>query len=378
MKINSILYGCLNVSLCAFAMEKPKPEVFPIPTLIKTEKLTLPITVNFTPDGTKAVIGAAIENDKGVYGEVFVYDSNLDTQISKFSYPYAIDVADISPDNQNMALTNMSNPVQMVSITDGKVVATVPNASILPNTIQYNKAGNQLLLADPNGVYIYDIDGQAVTTVISGYSQNRVAYFKPDNNNIIAIAQELPGSSQNGVQLWDIAAKKSIRNFKPKPEPVYQLAFNQTGDKLVCGQVSYLSVWDTHSGQETELLNGAGKLVSRPGKKKWSAAQFLAFIPGKNIFFAPVSTQQNNGIILACDIDHPEDNISFGDVGPDMSKFVGNITISPNGQNLLVAREAGDDVCLWDISSINTNLKRVAQILKAKSEQSGKSRCALL
>lgn len=338
-------------------MEKPK---LPQPTLTQTVKLTLPITANFSPDGTKAVIGAAIENNQGVYGQVFVYDTYAwDKPASQFSYPYAVDVADISPDGQNICVTNMSNPVQIVRVTDGTVVATVPKSTILPNTIQYNKEGTKVLLADPNGVYLYDIAGNQVATVLSEYNQNRVAYFKPDDNNIIAIAQELPGSSQNGVQLWDISANKSIKQFKPKPEPVYQLAFSPKGDKLVCGQVSYLSVWDVESGQEVELLNGAGKLVnkSNPSKKKTSAMQILGFIPGKNIFFAPVNTDQTNGGILMCDIDNPESNIRFGDLGPDMSKVIFNLAVSPNGDTLLTTREMGDSVCVWKISGTTDSIQ---------------------
>lgn len=331
----------------AAAMQNPQP--FPTPTLSKTVSLTLPITVNFTPDGTKAVMGAAVEGSEAVCGEVYVYDSNLNAQISKFSYPYAIDVADLSPDSQNICLSNECTSTQIVSLNGGKVVASLPDQTIRPTTIEYDKEGKQLLIASPNGVYLYDIAGQTVTHVVSEYSQNRVAYFKPDNNSIIAMAQELPGTCQNNVQLWDLKAKKSIRTFKPKPEPVYQLAFNSTGDKLVCGQVSYLSVWDTKSGQETELLNGAGKLVHNPRKKKGSAMQLLAFVPGKNIFFAPVNTMQNNGAILACDIDAPENNIRFGDVGQDMSKLILNVAVSPNGNTLLAAREIGNDVCVWNI-----------------------------
>lgn len=349
MKIFNLVYGCLGLSLLVSAMQKPQQ--FPTPTLTKTVPFSLPTTVSFTPDGTKTVISSASATREADSDHVYIYDSSVTSQIAEFGFPYPVNVADISP-GQNICLINDRTSAEIVSVLDGKVLATLPDPSILAATIQYDNEGKRLLIACPNGVYLFDVTSNKVSNVISEYSQNRVAYFNPVNNDEIAVAQELGSSSETGVQLWSLKARKAIHTFKPKPEPVYQLAFNPAGDKLVCGQVSYLSVWDTKSGQETELLNGTGKLVSKPIGKKWGAAQIIKFLPDKNIFFAPVNSLQENGAILACDIDTPANNMRFGQMGQDMSKCITSVAVSPDGQTLLAARELGDDICMWDISAL--------------------------
>lgn len=347
----------LSVSLYSLTNAMHSPQEVPNPTLNKTMAVTNPQSVGFTPDNTKVVI-TATQSSQNSPGQLLIYDRGLNTQISKFEYEYAVDVADISSDSHTLCLTNANTHAQIVSLDSGKVVSWLPDSSIRSTTVQYNKEGTKLLYSSPNGVYIYDLTGKKVTNILSEYCQSRVAYFNPTDNSIIAIAQELPGSSQNGVRLWDLKARKSIREFKPKPEPVYQLAFNPMGDSLVCGQVSYLSVWDTNSGKETELLNGAGKLVTKPSSKKCGAFQIIQFMAGKNIFFAPINTFEHNGAILECDIDAPASNIRFGQLGQDMSKCVTSIAESPDDQTLLAARELDNTVCVWDVFDANKSKQK--------------------
>ena len=354
MKVRVLM--CLSVS--TFIMCMQNPQLLSPPTLTKIVPFSLPATVSFTPDGTKTVISSSSITGEADLGHVYIYDSNVTTQIAEFGYPYPINVADISPNSQNICLINDRTSAQIVSVVDGKVIATLPDQSIQAATIQYDKGGKRLLIASPNGVYLFTMETNQISNIVSEYSQNRVAYFNPANNDVIAVAQELGNSPETGVQLWDLKARKATHTFKPRPEPVYQLAFNTAGDKLVCGQVSYLSVWDTSSGQETELLNGAGKLVSKPTCKKWGAVQSLAFIPDKNIFFAPINSAQENGSILICDIDAPQNNMQFGQRGQDMNKCINSIAVRPDGQTLLAARELANDVCVWDILALKKNLEK--------------------
>ena len=80
--------------------------------------------------------------------------------------------------------------------------------------------------------------------------------FSPDNRHLAS------GSADNGVRIWDIEAKTSVRLSPEHGDRILGLAFSQDGKRLVSGSEDHsLRLWDASNGKLIREMPGHEKAV---------------------------------------------------------------------------------------------------------------------
>lgn len=343
------LYICILANLLATAMDAPQGKLLPNPTLIKTILLAQPATARFTRDGKKLLIGSQVQEGSQYTSKILVYDtSNYDQPIVQFPYPYdtyAIDTDPANPDNACIA--NFPVAAQIRNITNGNIVATLPEETGVVQTMEYSNDGKQLLFATASGTFLVDVATAKMSTMLMAGSM-RAARFKPTDNNLIAYVAQ-PQEQENGtytIYLQDVRAKDLA--WKTDSEiPVFGLAFNSKGDHLVANDLWNFGLYDTATGKLKKYLSINGKPEKHfkpiPKNKGLTYADSGKF--RGDIFFGSTDSAQ----MVIFDISNGKNTHLSEQTGN--SSDVWQLDISPDGK-MLVAPQSCGMVQFWDISEI--------------------------
>lgn len=348
MKI--LKYGCLLINMLAYSMQAPQVPL-PKPTIINTLALAQPATARFTRDGKKLVIGACVQDGNSYTGQIYVYDAaNYGKSPFQFHYPYDTYAIDTDPTNTNNAcIANWPIPAQICDITNGSTLSNLPQETQGVQTVGYSNDGKQLLFATYSGAFCVDVATAKISAMIMELNM-RASRFKPTDNNVVAYVPE-PTGQGNGhstIYLQDVRAKSPAWKIDSEL-PVYGLAFNEAGDKLVAMDAWNFGLYDTVAGKLLKYLNQKGKPEKQfkpiPKNKAICYADSGKF--KDTIFFGSTDGAQ----MVIFDIDSGKNLYLSEQTG--QSSDVWQLDISPDGKTLVAPQSCGV-VQIWDISSIGS------------------------
>lgn len=326
------------------------------PKLLQEVGVDSPAAARFTRDGSSLVLGSAA-------CKFLVYNTSDYTQ-PKLTIPlnydnFSIDTSPMLP--TCAVIGNCFLPASIWNIKVGTKLVDLPEITKSAATVQYSNDGTQILTATSQGCQIVDLGTNDIRTVNN--ADMAAARFNPIDNNILVCATTCPEQTSSSiVSVYDVRTKKPA-TVLANSLPVYGLAFNPDGSKLVSISAFNFGIWDSKKAALIEYLNTKGQKVSMPvpvpKRKAVIYADSLAFIPGSNIFIGAI----DNGKVTVCDIDCPQESIQFnlnGDSGGDAFA----LDISPDGRTLATGVFERNSLRIWDISNVKKGLKEKYQSTK--------------
>ncbi len=202
--------------------------------------------LSFMPDGTRMVFWAAA----GV--QVF----NLQTLQFEMvlGSPLTLTAVVLSPDGNTLAWALADNTMQLIRISDKKLLHTLIGHTDVIGKLRFSPHGDRLYSASHDSwVRIWDLDGNLVGAFqpTGGASSNGVLGIgiSPDGSMIATIPFDGP------VKLWDLSDYHLVRQLGAYGGyETSDAAFSPDGQLIVAETANGLFLWKTSDG--TELLGG--------------------------------------------------------------------------------------------------------------------------
>lgn len=326
------------------AMDNPNQSLahtFPKPQLRYQAPLASPQSARFTVDGKRLVVGSA-----ACKFVVFDTSSNYSNPLLTAQVTYNASPIDCNPIYVDAAaIGSCFLPVAIWNITSGKQQTILPDETKGAFTLEYNKAGTQILNAG-QGAYLTDLESN--TSQVIGTNTIQTARFCPSNNNLVAMATACMANQNGIITLWDLRANKTCHSIDPKL-PVFGLKFNPDGSKLLSISNFDYQVWDTSTGTLVKTINLKGDTISKPIRtdKKINYADTVVFTRDTNTFIAASAL----GKITICDLDNEHRNIEF-DLADGAVSDAFAMDISPDGSTLVTGLYEQNEIKIWDICAI--------------------------
>lgn len=192
--------------------------------------------------------------------------------------------------------------------------------------IEYSPDSNQLAVATPIGIWIYDSQSGEELNLLTGHS-SEVDHFaySPDGATIATGAWD-------GVRLWDVATGKPKALIKTKA--LRSLTFSPDSTTIVTGSnFGPVELWDVTTGQRKAEFVGHTSIVSS-----------MACSPDKTT----IATASNDKTVRLWDIATGQTKATLA----GHTESVTSVTYSPDGYTIATT-SLDDTVRIWDAFSGN-------------------------
>ncbi len=300
----------------------PRSELEPTATVISELPSTTPhcftpidlTPIAFTPNNSMLVI----RGSSGV--QIF----NLETmkEESLFQAPQNLLSATLSPDGETLAWSLEDNTIQLIQISDGKLLNTLAGHTDSVYKLRFSPTGDKLFSASHDGsVMIWDRNGNELQTLEIGGEVLGIG-ISPDGTKLATIPFDGP------VELWDLVKNKKIAALGGTAgNDTSDAYFSPDGQYLAADLATGLYLWRISDGQLVwnEVKNSLATTFSPDGR-------FLAYSDvedgDKVILSSPDGTQSIQSL--------------EGMQGP-----VWELIFSPNSS--LLAATGGPEIRIWQV-----------------------------
>ena len=278
-KILTLVFGVvvvLSISSCQ-ADEETLPTSMPEPTSLPTSTPTAeptptsivatptaeplcftPVDLNpiaFTPDNAMLVIKGGTEvqifNLKTMKEDIFLQASQN------------IMAAAFSPDGQTLAWALEDFTIQLVQVSDGKILHSMPGHTNMITKLLFSPGGDKLFSASADGyVRIWDPQGEALDALMVGPEVEGLG-ISSDGTQLATVPFDGP------VELWDLTESRKIKALGGTggfitSDPV----FSPDGKYLAADLASGLYLWQLSDGKSLwdDLKNSMAITYSPDGR----------------------------------------------------------------------------------------------------------------
>ena len=169
----------------------------------------------------------------------------------------AVLAADISPDQQFVALGGPNKQVKIYSTKDGRQTGVIKKHTEWVTAIAYSPDGKFLATADRNGgveVWESGADPKPFNTLAGHKVACTALAFMP---GVLASASE-----DGKIVLWNVKEGTEIRNWAAHPGGVLWVDFTPDGRIVSCGRDKIAKVWDA-TGKQIIATEALGDLALR-------------------------------------------------------------------------------------------------------------------
>ena len=341
----------------------------PRPVEIELDERTLPVTLAFTPDSRRLVVGRA-------GGDLVVLDAVAGGQLARFRVGERCVMAmSVSPDGQRVATACAGtdrNIAHVYDLASGNRLQSLAGHNGDVESVQYSPDGMYLATGGEDcTVRIWDAETAEETARMLGHERGVSAVvFAPGGGKLYSL------SFPNVLKVWKTKVAHEKITFTCTGR-LSQAAFSPDRDRVATGSYDgTLTVWDAGSGRElaaVESPNSIQCLAWSPdgqalatgnhsaNTRLWDpdtlqeiralgfGSQCLAFTPDGGRLITgwerrirlgdlPISVAAKPHLIRVCDV-------ASGEVVSEIQKHEGNlaaIALSPDGHTLATTHE------LWD------------------------------
>jgi WD40 repeat protein len=300
----------------------PSAAITPVVTPITICASSSFIPIAFLPDNTH-LLGRTET-------ELRIIDSDTGQETSFLTPSEQVVAADLSVDGQILALALENHSIQLIRMSDKKVLDTLVGHLDRITSVKFSPAGDRLISASVDAwVRVWGIDGKLQSSFQPGGADNFPA-------EVLGIGISADGatlgtiSAEGPLKLWDLSSNKKKAEFEGSISGGYdgsEVVFSKDGKFMAegLGGGGQISLWS--------LLDGA---------LLWRGGIFaIAFSPDARFFVYTDVDEQGNNIIVLLSADGKEEiRVLRGHPGP-----IWEVLFSPDGAKLASVDDS--EMRLW-------------------------------
>lgn len=195
-----------------------------------------PSIIRFSRNGQLLLTGGGMG---GKSGKVVLWDVKTGERVASVGNEFdQVLGADLSPDQQYVALGGPSKLVKIYSTKDGKLLHTMKKHTDWVTAVAFSPDGRYLASADRNG-------GIELWEGATGKEYNTLPGHKAMVTSLSFLTGVLASSSEDGtVKLWDAKESKEIRSWTAHPGGAAWVDFTPDGRLASCGRDKIAKAWD--------------------------------------------------------------------------------------------------------------------------------------
>ncbi len=195
-----------------------------------------PAIIRFSRNGQILLTGGGLG---GKSGKVVLWDIKTGDRIATLGDEFdQVLAADLSPDQQHVALGGPGKILKVYATKDGQLVYAIKKHTDWVTAVAYSPEGKFLASADRNG-------GIQVWEAKSGKEYNGLPGHKVMVTSLAFMTGVLASSSEDGtVKLWDVKEAKEMRSWAAHPGGAAWVDFCPDGRLVSCGRDKIAKVWD--------------------------------------------------------------------------------------------------------------------------------------
>ena len=294
-----------------------------------------------------------------------------------------------SPDGKYIATGGMDKTVVIWNVNNGSLYKKIEGLKSYPYCVVFDKSSQYVAFGgDDRIVSIYNINtGQLKNTLKGHKGAIKTIAFSPDSKYIASSGDD------EIIKLWDVGTGNLVNDLTGHEKQVNGLDFNYNGTRLVSGSGDkHVIIWDVNKGiiernvvAHTNWVRDVayspdGKYIASCGDDKiiniWDAKRLElvnTFRAHKNVVmdisFSPdgnylISGSHDNKIVL---FDLRNGSILFQ--SPKQESYVLSVDFNPNGQDFVSINLFGEEISVWDASSLKITQEAIAAAKNAASLQ---------
>jgi WD40 repeat protein/mono/diheme cytochrome c family protein len=195
-----------------------------------------PAVLRFSRNGRLLLAGGGLG---GKSGKVALWDIQTGERVASLGNEFdQVLGADLSPDQQFVALGGPAKVVKIYSTKDGKLVHSMKKHTDWVTAVAYSPDGKLLATGDRNGgIQLWEGDTGKEYSALPGHKVMVSGLaFMP---GVVASASE-----DGSVKLWDVKEGKEIRSWTAHPGGAAWVDFTPDGRLVSCGRDKLCKVWD--------------------------------------------------------------------------------------------------------------------------------------
>lgn len=176
----------------------------------------------------------------GASGKVHLWDVNRGRSLMSIGNELdCVLAADLSPDQQWVALGGPKKVVRVYSVDDGRLQYEIKSHTQWITAIEFSPDGQQILTADRNGgLIISDAVSGNMNFDLAGHKESVTAVAWRSDGKILASASE-----DKTVKIWSTETGKQIKSFEADADGVTDVVFTADGRILTTGRDTFVKRW---------------------------------------------------------------------------------------------------------------------------------------
>jgi WD40 repeat protein/serine/threonine protein kinase len=215
-------------------------------TELVTIPCILPNSVAFTPDGTRAVVGA------GVYVMIFDVRTAV-VPVRLQGHADHVTSLTFSFDSTRLVSGSVDNTFRLWDTTNGSELATFKHGSRLHSAVAFSPHTMQLAsAASENSIRISDARTGIELAKITGHKGPVASVaFNSNGSRIVS------GAFDNTIKVWDSHSRQEVSTLLGHTDDVTSVVFSPDDKRIISdAQDGVLKVWDAVKGTEIASLKG--------------------------------------------------------------------------------------------------------------------------
>jgi len=213
-----------------------------------------PTIIRFSRNGQLILTGGG---RGGKSGKVVIWKVETGERIASVGNEFdQVLAADLSADQQFVALGGPAKLVKVYATKDGRLVHSIKKHTDWVTAISYSPDGKLISSGDRNGgVLVWEAD--------KGKEYNVLAGHKGAVTGLSFMTGVVASASEDAtIKLWDVKEGKEIKSWSAHPGGVQSVSFTPDGRLVSCGRDKFAKVWD-QTGKQLMVSEAFGDIALR-------------------------------------------------------------------------------------------------------------------